>query len=167
MGRANIYVAATKRHHRIEDYETLRSAGMSFTEVLLKGHESAPDLDVRVNLVPALSSEYNSKWSLDAQTWDVPHPKKKVGRLHIVELSDYMSFFELLKTLAHEMVHVVQSHVGHLRITTEGEWFWKKRSFGYDPYEGSLNDAHLPWEREADRMQVTLAKRFAKASILT
>lgn len=165
MGCANILVVSTKRNKRIEDYETLRSAGMFFTEVLLKDDPEASDVEIQIQLKPSLSSEYNSAWSLGAQAYDIPHPKKKGKRLHIVEMLDYMPFPELLKTLAHEMVHVIQSHVGRLRIEGD-QWYWKNKPYGNDPYEGSVNDAALPWEKEADKLQSILANRFMRASLL-
>jgi hypothetical protein len=159
MGSAIISFASSRRQKRLEDIVTLKHAADYFTDTLLEKQTQQDLLEVRVKIVPTLSSEYNASWTLTGSAYDVAHPRKKDKRLHIVDLVDYVSFPEMLKTLAHELVHVVQFHTGRCKIIGD-EWFWKGKSFGTDPYLGAAEDYKLPWEIEADKLDRTMARRF-------
>lgn len=86
------------------------------------------------------------------------------NRLHnsyyVCRLADYINSAETVRTLAHELVHVWQTASGVLRTTDDGEWFWQGKSYGKSPYQGTDDDLLLPWEREADILDVKLSRQF-------
>ena len=56
-----------------------------------------------------------------------------------------LGFCEMMRTLAHEMVHAKQFLRGEL--TSESSWIWKGRNANGYSYENQ------PWEREAYRLE--------------
>ena len=84
--------------------------------------------------------------------------KKK--NYYVCRLADYINSAETIRTLAHELVHVWQTENGALRTTSEDEWFWKGKSFGVNPYKGTDDDFLLPWEKEADILDLKLTRKF-------
>lgn len=81
---------------------------------------------------------------------------------YVCRLADYINSAETIRTLAHELVHVWQTENGSLRTTEINEWFWKGKSFGINPYKGTEADFLLPWEKEADILDLKLTRRFYK-----
>lgn len=79
---------------------------------------------------------------------------------YICRLADYTNSIETIRTLAHELIHVWQTARGVLKTSPDNEWFWKGRSHGFTPYNGSDDDYLLPWEAEADILDVKLTKKF-------
>jgi len=80
---------------------------------------------------------------------------------YICRLADYNSA-ETIRTLAHELVHVWQVELGRLKMSTETGWTWLGTSYGDYPYNGTDDDYLLPWEVEADTMDIQLSKKFYK-----
>lgn len=78
---------------------------------------------------------------------------------YVCRLADYINSAETVRTLAHELVHVWQTENGTLS-TTGNEWFWKGKSFGSNPYNGTDDDYLLPWEKEADILDLKLTRKF-------
>jgi hypothetical protein len=76
-------------------------------------------------------------------------------------LNDNVPFLELLSTLAHETVHVVQFATGRLRIEDE-DWIWEGKNYGPKPYIGEEVDNQLPWEYDAYSKEPELARKFVK-----
>jgi hypothetical protein len=79
---------------------------------------------------------------------------------YVCRLADYINSAETIRTLAHELVHVWQTENGSLRTTEDNEWFWKGKSYGFRPYTGTDADLLLPWEKEADTLDLKLVRRF-------
>ena len=83
-------------------------------------------------------------------------------RWYYVHLNNNVPFLELLSTLAHELVHVVQFATG--RLENEENWIWEGTDYGDNPYQNDaeLDSANLPWEYEAHTKEIVLAKKFVK-----
>lgn len=81
------------------------------------------------------------------------------ARFFVIDLDASYSFVELLRTLAHEVIHVIQSYDGRLTITNHN-WIWKGKSYGRQPYTNTEQDMKLPWEVEASRRDARLARNF-------
>lgn len=86
---------------------------------------------------------------------------------YVCRLADYMNSAETLRTLAHELVHVWQTENGSLSTTDDGEWFWKGKSYGKHPYTGMDTDLLLPWEKEADILDLKITKKFYRTYFST
>lgn len=79
---------------------------------------------------------------------------------YVCRLADYNNSAETIRTLAHELVHVWQTENGSLRTSDDDEWFWKSKSYGFNPYDGTDSDLSLPWEKEAGILDLKLTKKF-------
>lgn len=79
---------------------------------------------------------------------------------YVCRLADYINSAETIRTLAHELVHVWQTENGSLHLSDAGEWFWKGKSYGKSPYKGNDDDYLLPWEKEADKLDLKLTRKF-------
>lgn len=82
-------------------------------------------------------------------------PKFKM-RLH-----HEMDTLLLMVTLAHELVHLSQVMDGRLKIKEINDlttWFWKRKSYGSDPYASGAGN--LPWEIDAESREGDLACQF-------
>ncbi len=84
----------------------------------------------------------------------------RVCNYYVCRLADYTNSAETIRTLAHELVHVWQTETGELRTTKDHEWFWKGKSYGFLPYKGTFEDYLLPWEKQADIIDLKLTKKF-------
>lgn len=83
-----------------------------------------------------------------------------VTTYYVCRIADHNNSAETIRTLAHELVHVWQTHIGNLVTKDNGEWFWKGKSYGLRPYKGTDDDLLLPWEREADTLDLKLTRKF-------
>ena len=84
---------------------------------------------------------------------------KGAAREFLIELHPYISGVEILKTLAHEFVHIKQYVEGDLN---DSQTEWKSEaidSVAVDYYS-------LPWEIEAFGLEVGLFTNFAKKEVL-
>ena len=79
---------------------------------------------------------------------------------YVCRLADYANSAETMRTLAHELVHVWRTETGRLSVCEQKGWTWKGKSFGFTPY--SDGDELLPWEKEADTLDIQLTKKFYK-----
>lgn len=79
---------------------------------------------------------------------------------YVCRLADYANSAETMRTLAHELVHVWQTETGRLSVCEEKGWVWNGESFGFTPYADG--DDLLPWEKEADTLDLQLTKKFYK-----
>lgn len=72
-----------------------------------------------------------------------------------VKLKKSLSTLALLKTLAHELVHVRQMHTGELTTSsTKRSWIWKGKRYTKDRYPD------FPWEDEAHYFETPLTISF-------
>lgn len=78
---------------------------------------------------------------------------------YVCRLADYTNSTETMRTLAHELVHVWQTATGKMKLDDTG-WWWKGKFFGPAPYNGTDDDFQLPWEIEADILDIRLTKKF-------
>lgn len=81
---------------------------------------------------------------------------------YVCRLADYANSAETMRTLAHELIHVWQTATGRLQTSEDNGWYWRGKSYGHTPYSGTDSDYDLPWEREADKLDLQLTKKFYK-----
>lgn len=84
---------------------------------------------------------------------------KGAAREFLIELHPYISGVEILKTLAHEFVHIKQYVEGNLN---ESQTEWQSETIDSD----SMDYYSLPWEVEAFGLEVGLFTNFAKKEVL-
>jgi|SRR5210317_232373 hypothetical protein len=71
-----------------------------------------------------------------------------------VEIASHLRDYKtIVRTVCHEMVHVMQGAKGLLK-ETKGKQRWKEIDYSNTPY------SKQPWERQAFRMEEQLAKKF-------
>lgn len=79
-------------------------------------------------------------------------------RMFEIELSEFLSFDELIKTVCHEMVHVKQYARGEMKAESIGAVLWRNEEVASD----LANYYEFPWEVEAYEMEVILFESFLK-----
>jgi len=79
-------------------------------------------------------------------------------RMFEIELSEFLGFDELIKTVCHEMVHVKQYARGEMKAESIGAVLWRNEEVASDP----ANYYEFPWEVEAYEMEVILFESFLK-----
>ena len=84
---------------------------------------------------------------------------KGAAREFLIELHPYISGVEILKTLAHEFVHIKQYVEGDLN---DSQTEWKGEAIDSD----AVDYYSLPWEIEAFGLEVGLFTNFAKKEVL-
>ena len=84
---------------------------------------------------------------------------KGAAREFLIELHPYISGVEILKTLAHEFVHIKQYVEGDLN---DSQTEWKSEAIDSD----AVDYYSLPWEIEAFGLEVGLFTNFAKKEVL-
>ena len=84
---------------------------------------------------------------------------KGAAREFLIELHPYISGVEILKTLAHEFVHIKQYVEGDLN---DSQTEWQGEAIDSD----SMDYYSLPWEVEAFGLEVGLFTNFAKKEVL-
>jgi hypothetical protein len=84
---------------------------------------------------------------------------KGAAREFLIELHPYISGVEILKTLAHEFVHIKQYVQGDLN---DSQTEWKGEAYDSD----AMDYYSLPWEVEAFGLEVGLFTNFAKKEVL-
>jgi len=84
---------------------------------------------------------------------------KGAAREFLIELHPYISGVEILKTLAHEFVHIKQYVEGDLN---DSQTEWKGKAIDSD----AVDYYSLPWEVQAFGLEVGLFTNFAKKETL-
>ena len=79
-------------------------------------------------------------------------------RMFEIELSEFLGFDELIKTVCHEMVHVKQYARGEMKAESIGAVLWRNEEVASD----LANYYEFPWEVEAYEMEVILFESFLK-----
>lgn len=104
-------------------------------------------LDIEVRLRDILMSEGAYGWcdSTDNRTFILDIHKKE---------DEYFCREDYVKTIMHEMVHVMQWATGLCKDYVDGRRMWKNKDYTDTPY------SKQPWERQAFRMQETLYKKW-------
>jgi len=156
-GRHTIEIK-TYRDRRKRDVPTLLNAVNFFLDELLKRCTIMYSLNIKVMLKNG-PVKGDDKSVNDGLMWE--HESSTGVKWFHIHLNDNVPFLELLSTLAHEMVHVVQFATGKLRIEY-GQWIWKGISYGPAPYMGKDVDNDLPWEYDAYSKEPELARKFVK-----
>lgn len=156
--RHNIEIS-TFRNRYESDIATLLNAVDFFLDELLKRCTIEYKLNIKVKLKPGpLKAE--DKSLNDGLAWE--HETGTGVKWFNIHLNDSVPFLELLSTLAHEIVHVVQFATGRLR-TDDENWIWEGKKFGNSPYTGDEEvDNQLPWEYDAYCKEIDLARKFVK-----
>ena len=145
------------RSKRREEADVLMNAANFFLDELLKRCTIDYSLNIKISLKTGYchvdgSENEGLAWSrmINETRW------------YYVHLNNNVPFLELLSTLAHELVHVVQFATG--RLKNEENWIWDGMDYGENPYQNDaeLDSANLPWEYEAHTKEIVLAKKFVK-----
>ena len=146
----------TFRDRRKSDVPTLLNAVDFFLDELLKRCTIAYKLNIKVTLKNG-PVRGDDKSLNDGLAWE--HESGTGVKWFHIHLNDNVPFLELLSTLAHETVHVVQFATGRLRIEDE-DWIWEGKNYGPKPYIGEEVDNQLPWEYDAYSKEPELARKF-------
>lgn len=148
----------TFRDRRKSDVPTLLNAVEFFLDELLKRCTIAYTLNIKVTLKNG-PVKGDDKSLNDGLAWE--HESETGVKWFHIHLNDNVPFLELLSTLAHEIVHVVQFATGRLRIEDD-DWIWEGNNYGTKPYIGKEVDNQLPWEYDAYSKEPVLARKFVK-----
>lgn len=152
-------VIKTCRNRNASDAETLLQALGFYLDELLKRCTIDYRLNIKVRLTNGPIEEDGGASLNDGLAWSVSTKKGEV--CYHIHLNNDVNFLELLSTLAHETVHVVQMATGRLKC--DSEWIWEGQSYGTSPYTGKEEvDNKLPWEYDAYSKEVELARKFVK-----
>lgn len=145
------------RNKRLEDVPTLHDAMEFFLDELFKrctiGYKIKVLVELKNGSVVAEDGSSNAGLAhvdtIKGETW------------YRIELANDVPFLDLLSTLAHETIHVVQFATGRLK-TDNDNWIWEGQEYGSNPYIGKEIDNQLPWEYDAYSKEVELTKKFVK-----
>lgn len=150
----------TFRNRHASDVPTLLNAMEFFLDELLKRCTIAYKLNIKITFKGGPLKLDEDATIIDGLAWE--HETGTGDKWFHIQLNSDVPFLELLSTLAHETVHVVQFATGRLR-TTDDDWCWDGKSFGSEPYTGIEEvDNQLPWEYDAYSKEVELARKFVK-----
>lgn len=141
--------------YNLHDLALLGAALDYFIDVLHTSNHGFAE--VEVNLVDDIECELGADCHRYGEMYE--REPSSQARLFVIDLECKTSFIELLRTLAHEMIHVIQSYEGRLTII-DGDWKWKGKSYGRHPYRNNKLDMKLPWEMQATKYDSKLAKDF-------
>ena len=145
--------------YKVEDIELLEIAAHLFLKHL---HTVAPIPPIQCEIV--ITNIVNSDSISEPLNGDMEEIKIVDSdnglRYYLCRLADYTNSAETMRTLAHELTHVWQAANGSLSINEDNEWFWCGESYGINPYNGTNDDLLLPWEAEADTLDLQLVKQF-------
>lgn len=160
MADDNIISIISKSGMKIEEIEILEVAAHLFLKQLNKKRKFNT-ICVDIQIVDDIVSESSS----EALCGDMEEIKNflvdnnEIKGYYICRIVDYLNSAEVMRTLAHELVHVWQTATGRLKTNEKG-WYWLGQFYGEAPYVGNDEDYSLPWEREADTLDIQLTKRF-------
>lgn len=141
--------------YNVNDVALLSAALDYFIEVM---HTSAHGVaEIEVNLVDSIECELGVDCHRYGEMYE--RDPSSNARLFVIDLASKYSFLELLRTLAHEVVHVIQSYDGRLTVAND-EWIWQGKSYGNCPYQNNTLDMKLPWEVDAAKHDSNLARNF-------
>lgn len=135
----------------------LQDAALFFLDILLKRCTIDYRLDVRIYLMQPRKAKPKEPMV------EIGQATEMLTKEHVwykIDLSNDLNTLDMLTTLAHELVHVVQFVTG--RLHSEEDWIFEGKNYGEDPYKGTEADTKLPWEHEAYSKEVELAKKFVK-----
>jgi hypothetical protein len=150
----------TFRNRHQSEKPILEIAMQFFLDELLKRCTIRHKLNVKVVLRNGPVKSRDDASINDGLAWEHESNGEKWFHIH---LNDSVPFLELLSTLAHETVHVVQFATGRLRIDENDNWLWEGTNYGPNPYKGiEVIDTRLPWEYDAYSKEIDLARRFVK-----
>lgn len=148
----------TYRNKHDSDIPTLLNAMDFYLDELFKRCRIDYKLNIKVTLKngPFIGDDKSLN---DGLAWQ--HETRAGIKWFHIHVNGSVPFLELLSTLAHETVHVVQLATGRLR--TEDNWIWEGKDYGPAPYTGKDEvDNALPWEYDAYSKEVELARKFVK-----
>lgn len=151
----NEIVITTLSNNKAEEVELLELATLYFLNEL---HKILPYSPIKCDII--ISSSVQSESTGELLSGDMCERVDKDGNVvYVCTLADYVNSIEMIRTLAHELVHVWQTATKRLQIVHQ-KWFWKGSCYGSAPYVGTDDDYMLPWEEEADILDVVIVKQF-------
>lgn len=146
---------------KLEEIELLEIAAHFFLKQL-DAIKNIDSIKCEIVVVDAIYSE-SSNEPLSGDMVEIKNHYVDNGvqkNYYVCRLADYINSAETIRTLAHELIHVWQTENGSLHLSETGEWFWKGKSYGNAPYNGTDDDYLLPWEKEADTLDLKLTRKF-------
>lgn len=156
-------IIISKSGNKVEDIELLEVAAKFFLVELGKKRKFKP-LTIEVRIEDDIVSE-SAKEHLSGDMEEIKNffvdPEGNTS-YYVCRIADYINSAETMRTLAHELVHVWQTATGRLSTDENTGWFWKGKSYGMTPYKGNDSDYDLPWEREADTLDLQMVRKFYK-----
>ena len=145
---------------KVEEIELLEIAAHFYLKELAKIQDFGTihgEITIVDNVRSETSGEHLNGDMIEIKNYSLDNGEAVV--YYVCRLADYANSAETMRTLAHELVHVWQTETGRLSVCDEKGWTWKGKSFGFTPYgDGNL----LPWEKEADTLDLQLTKKFYK-----
>ena len=144
-----------KGKKRIEDAFTIEDATRFFLQELTVGQTIENFPKVTVELTSSI--KYNGEDTDLAASMDVIEDENH----YIVSLLNDVPFLEMIKSLAHECVHLVQYASKKLIVLDNDEYIWDNYSYGKAPYLIPHEEyKELLWEKEAYEKELPLAQKF-------
>lgn len=141
--------------NKVEEIELIELATLFFLKELNKINPYKP---IKCDII--ISNLVVSESSGELLSGDMFKDTDADGNIqYVCSLADYINSIELMRTLAHELIHVWQSATNRLQIIND-IWHWNGTAFGNAPYVGNDEDFNLPWEQEADILDIILLKQF-------
>ena len=154
-GNIEFFVKDYSGNIKVQDLGLINAAVDYYLGKLWSETEYNGKAEIQVNLVKELLSEHSGLTDRYGEMYEGVDAETG-SKYYVIDLDSEQSLLEIFKTLAHEMVHVLQSYDGRLVVNQEG-WFWHGASFGSTPYDG-LDP--LPWEVEASELETPLALSY-------
>lgn len=140
---------------KVQDVAVLSAATDFCIRRLWRKQEYKGKAFITINIVSNLGSELGSIHDRYGEMYELDSEDGQV-REYVIDLLAEQSHLDTLKTLAHELVHVLQSYDRRLSVNSDG-WMWYDTDFGKAPYKGDSSDDSLPWEVEAKKFETPLA----------
>lgn len=154
--RKHKIIIKSYRNKRLEEVPILYDAIEFFLDELLK----RCTIEYKINLLVTLR---NGIVIADDGSHNVGIASEKTIKgknWYTIDVSNDVPFLELLSTIAHETVHVIQYATG--RLKNEYDWIWDGANYGPNPYTGKSIDNKLPWEYDAYTKETELSRKFVK-----
>lgn len=159
MPDKNVISVCSETGYRLEDVELLEIAAHLFLKELQK-IKPIPPIHCRIIITNSINAASNDE-PLNGDMEEIKDVDNgKEISYYRCRLADYANSAETMRTLAHELVHVWQAANGSLIIHPDNQWEWQGKLYGISPYNGTDDDLLLPWEVEADTLDLKLVKRF-------
>lgn len=116
---------------------------------------------IEYNHVKVIDIKMNAVMHDDGECF-ITRLKDKTIKIRL-KMKGGMNFVRTITTIAHECVHAKQYITKELKHNEFGDWLWKGKNYGVNPYKGLTLDQtykKLPWEKEAIFKENDLVKQY-------